>query len=458
MAVGTIRRSLTVNTIGVVAVAAAGFAAMLILARRLPVEAFGAVSVSLMVANAVAVFDGVRPVVVFEATRADVSLRALHRTVWRLFLGIGALATLITLAIAGALWRAQIGVAGLAMLGLAVFLYFPAACNWGFLDARNDTAFTGLARSVAWVAVYAAYIATAFVSADPALYLVPLVAMNAGLAAAYRGRLGTLRGEAGQGQSPSSRDILRRSLDNLGVNVAATTIGTIDRIVLSAMSGMHGVGLYSAQYELATKPQALLRVANAVLFPAAAKMHATGLSVLEPWLRMTLAGSQALAALAALLVSAREPIVANLLGPAYAAHADVFGLLVVAFVLQFFGYACPVLLNARGDFSSQRRLYLWAATAMVIAVAPVTHAFGIVGLACLYLAVRGVDLLLFARTLASTGLRPRRLVLSLHLLIAGTALALAWSASIPATLIGSAASGLTAVALLRMPASGLLRP
>lgn len=455
---GNVRRSLTVNTIGVVAVAAAGFAAMLVLARRLPVEAFGAVSVSLMVANAVAVFDGVRPVVVYEATRTDVSLPALHRTVWRLFLAIGAIATLVTLGVAGALWRAQIGIAGLALLGLAVFLYFPAACNWGFLDARNDTAFTGLARSAAWVAVYAAYIATAFVSANPALYLVPLVAMNAGLALAYRIRLGPPGTGAVGGRSPASREILRRSLDNLGVNVAATTIGTIDRVVLSAMSGMHGVGLYSAQYELATKPQALLRVANAVLFPAAAKMHASGRSVHEPWLRMTLAGSQALAALVALLVGAREPIVATLLGPAYAAHADVFGLLVVAFVLQFFGYACPVLLNAQGDFSSQRRLYLWAAAAMAIAVAPVTHAFGIVGLAGLYLAVRGVDLLLFARTLASTGLRPRASVLSLHLLVAGAALALAWSASVPATLIGAAASGLAAATLLRMPSSRLLRP
>jgi O-antigen/teichoic acid export membrane protein len=455
---GNVRRSLTVNTIGVVAVAAAGFAAMLVLARRLPVEAFGTVSVSLMIANAVAVFDGVRPVVVYEATRTEVSLAALHRTVWRLFLWIGAMATLVTLAIAGALWFEQIGLAGLAMLGLVVFLYFPAACNWGFLDARNDTAFTGLARSIAWVAVYAAYMATAFVSADPVFYLLPLVAMNAGLALGYRRRLGAIAADAGGGRSPTPREILRRSLDNLGVNIAATTIGTIDRVVLSAMSGMHGVGLYAAQYELATKPQALLRVANAVLFPAAAKLHASGRNLVEPWLRTTLAGSQALAALVAVLVGAREPIVAMLLGPTYASHADVFGLLVIAFVVQFFGYACPVLLNALGDFSSQRRLYLWAAAAMVIAVAPVTHAFGITGLAGLYLAVRGVDLLLFVRTLSSTRSRPRWALVGLHLLVAGTALGLAWSASVAATLAGAIASALAAWALLRMPASRLARP
>jgi hypothetical protein len=121
-------------------------------------------------------------------------------------------------------------------------------------------------------------------------------------------------------------------------------------------------------------------------------------------------------------------------------------------------YACPVLLNAHGDFSSQRRLYLWAAAAMVIAVGPVTHAFGIVGLAGLYLAVRGVDLLLFARTVWSTQSRPRWSLIGLHLLVAGAALALAWSASVAATLAGAAVSGLTAWALLRMPASGLARP
>lgn len=454
----SVRRSLTVNTLGVAAVAATGFASMLVLARALPVEAFGTVSVALMVANAVAVFDGVRPVVVYEASRTDVSLAALRRTVWRLFLGIGGVATLVTLAIASVLWREQIGISGLALLGLTVFLYFPTACHWGFLDARHETAFTGLARSAAWVAVYLSYIAIAFFSTTPAVYLLPLVAMNAGLAIVYRARLGPVLDDSPNAKSPSAREIMTRSMDNLGVNLAATTIGTVDRVVLSVMDGMHGVGLYSAQYELATKPGALLRVANAVLFPAAARAHASGHSLFEPWLRMTLAGSLALTALVAVVVGERVFIVGALLGQAYAPHADVFGLLVIAFVLQFFGYACPVLLNARGDFSSQRRLYLCAAGAMVVAVGPVTHAFGIVGLAGLYVAVRGVDIVFLAISLASADRRARPSVLWVHGTVAIVAIAVAWTANLPATLAAAAAAGLTGLALLRLPADRLVRP
>lgn len=451
-----VRRSLSANALGVMAVAAAGFIAMLVLARRLPVEVFGAVSVSLMVANAVAVFDGVRPVVVFEATRTNVSLLALHASVNRLFLWTGAVATVITLAVAAALWRNQIGMAGLALLGLTVFLYFPAACNWGFLDARHDTAFTGVTRSAAWVAVYACFVLLAFITVNPAWYLVPLAGMNAVLALVYRLRLGVLPANAG-GRAPSPRELLKRSMDNLGVNIAATTIGTIDRIVLSAVAGMRDVGLYSAQFELSTKPSALLRVANAVLFPAAAAMHADGRSLSVPWLRMTLAGSQALVAAVAVAIGLRQEIVEWLLGPEYARYADVFGFLMIALALQFFGYACPVLLNAKGDFALQRRLYLVAAVAMAAAAVPVTIAFGIVGLAALYLAVRSVDLVMFFKTLRSAGVRPKAGPLWVHFAIAASTLMMAWSGSPAWTLVGAAMSALTAAALLRLPPERLVR-
>lgn len=444
-----VKRSLSANALGVMAVAAVGFVAMLVLARRLPVEAFGTVSVTLMVANAVAVFDGVRPVVVFEATRAGVSLPALHASASRLFMWTGAVATVITVTIAALLWRNEIGVAGLGLLGLTVFLYFPAACNWGFLDARHDTAFTGVTRSATWVAVYLLFILLAFVTVNPVWYLVPLAGMNAVLAFAYRLRLGKLSTDPGA-RVPSSRELLMRSMDNLGVNIAATTIGTIDRIVLSAVAGMRDVGLYSAQFELSTKPSALLRVANSVLFPAAAAMHADGRSLSVPWLRVTLAGSQALVAAVAVAIGLRQSIVAWLLGPEYAQYADVFGFLMIALALQFFGYACPVLLNARGDFALQRRLYLVAAVGMAAFSVPVTMASGIVGLAALYLLVRTVDLVMFFMTLRSADVRPRAGTLWFHFTVAASTLVLAWSGTLQWTLVGATASAAVAVALLRM--------
>jgi O-antigen/teichoic acid export membrane protein len=245
-------------------------------------------------------------------------------------------------------------------------------------------------------------------------------------------------------------------MDNLGVNIAATTIGTIDRVVLSAVAGMRDVGLYSAQYELSTKPSSLLRVANSVLFPAAAAMHADGRSLSVPWLRVTLAGSQTLVAVAAVAIGLRQPIVAWLLGPDYAPYSDVFGFLMIALALQFFGYACPVLLNARGDFALQRRLYLVAAGAMAACAVPVTIAHGIVGLAALYLAVRAVDLVMFFMTLRSTGIRPRAGPLWVHFAIAAAALVLAWSGSLAWTLVGAAVSAVTAAMLLRLPPDRLV--
>jgi O-antigen/teichoic acid export membrane protein len=451
--VTVIRRSLTVNAAGVIAVALAGFVSMLVLARRLPVEVFGTVSIALMVANAVAVFDGVRPVVIFEATRQNAAIASLHRTVWRLFVAIGSFATLVTLALAFALWREELGTTGVLLLSLVVFLYFPAACNWGFLDARQDTAFTGLVRSVAWLGVYGSFIAITLVSDRPTAYLVPLVAMNGALALAYAWRLGRVPPNAPGSCAASVRDILARSLDNLGVNVAATTIGTFDRVVLSAVGGMHGVGLYSAQYELSTKPAALLRVANTVLLPAAADMQARGRPVEAAWLRVTLAGSLVLAAVAAMAVALRTEIIGLLLGPAYAPHADVFGLLVMALVLQFFGYACPVLLNARGNFSLQRSLYLVAAALMVVAAVPVARTYGIVGLAALYLVVRGVDVALLIATIVTTRMRLSPAVLAAHGTLMAVTMMVAWTGRLVPTLAASALCGAVAFAMMRIPAN-----
>lgn len=455
---GHIRRSLTLNTLGVVGVAATGFASMLVLARALPVEAFGTVSIALMVANAVAGFDAVRPVIVYLATRRDMPLASLHRRAFGLLVSMGIVAAALTFALASALWSEEIGLAGTLLLASAVFLYFPAACDWGFLDARNDTLYTGMARSIGWMAVYASYMSIAPFSARASHYVLPLLVMNAGLVFAYRLRLGRIANAPATRAVPTKREILRHSLDNLWLNAAATVLGTVDRVVLSAVSGMQGVGLYSAQYELATKPSALLRVASSVLFPAAARSHAAGEGVIDAWLRLTLLAALVLAVPLMVAIGARERVIGILLGKAYAPHADVFGILLMAFWLQLLGYASAVLLNAQGNFSLQRRCYVWAAAAMLVAVVPVVREFGIVGLALLYLFVRGVDVVLFVSTLRLSGrcVHWESLLVPSFAVIVG--FGLAWQAQWVATIIGSCLCALMAYALRRAPAERFMDP
>jgi O-antigen/teichoic acid export membrane protein len=173
------------------------------------------------------------------------------------------------------------------------------------------------------------------------------------------------------------------------------TIGVSDRLAIGAMLGSSQAALYSAPYEFATKPIALVRSLAQVLYPGAVRLKQVD-SIDKDWFRIT--APIVLLSIVGCTVDIcfRHSLVTLMLGQKYLDSADVFGILALSFWMTTFGYAANVYLNAHGDFVTQRRFYDWAAGAMLLGVLPAVHFGGIEGVACLYALVRSVDLALGA--------------------------------------------------------------
>jgi O-antigen/teichoic acid export membrane protein len=389
--------SAAINVASVVAVALAGVGATWVMARYLPVEQFGRVALVLAVVNAVGILEGLRPVVIFHAHSGELPWHGLYRDARRISRLTGAV--VFAAAFVGGVVTERFGLSVWESLILAAttMLFFWVALYWAFLDADGDTAFTGAWRGVAWVAAYSAFAALAIVAAPFAAYLVVLLAMNVTLVGIYYVRLSRRR-DLRVTSDPGRRVawLYRQAVENIRLNISAVTIGVSDRLAIGAALGSAQVGLYSAPYEFATKPAALVRGLAQVLYPGAVRLSKEGGSIDAYWVRVSAPIVLLAISGCAIVVCLRDPLIALLLGPNFAGSADVFGILALSFWMVTFGYAANVYLNTYGDFVLQRRFYDWAAAVMLLGLLPAVYLAGIEGVACLYTLVRCVDFALGA--------------------------------------------------------------
>jgi len=393
-----ITKSLAANFLGTGGAAVAGIVSTVVMGRWLDLDDFGFVMVLLIAFNAIAALDGLRPVVVYEAAqspgaRRDVRVVALSAG-FGLALLVGATAAVAT----SALVIDRLGWAGVALFSAGLALYFPMSIYWGLLDAEGRTAFTGIVRSLAWMAVYALFAGLAALRAPAAAFAGGFALMNAALLFVYwlrTGRSDDAPSSAGFGEL--LRRMLRQAASIVVFNISALVMGSVDRAALAATTGVIAVGLYSGAYELATKPSALFRVVSQVLFPEAARRHALGVDMARLWVGGTALAFWSISIVVGLAVALRSAVLTILFGAKFAGAADAFGILLVGFSLVVLGYACAVILNARGNFSLQRNCYAAAAVAMALAALPMTS-LGLLGAALLYLASRLVDPVLLVLT------------------------------------------------------------
>jgi O-antigen/teichoic acid export membrane protein len=390
-----ILRSAAINLLSVVVVALAGLASTWVMTRYLPVEQFGRVALVLAIVNAVGVLEGLRPVVILHAHSGEVSWHALYGDARRIALATGALVFAATLLGGLVIERFGLSVWESLIVACTMMLFFSVALYWAFLDADGEVAFTGAWRGALWVATYGAFAGLAWFGAPFAGYLLVLLAMNATLTMIYYVRLSRRRDL--RGARPSGRGVAwlyRLAFENVRLNLSAVTIGVSDRLAIGATLGSSQAALYSAPYEFATKPVALVRSLAHVLYPGAVRLSKQIESIDGHWLRISAPIVLLSIAGCALVICFRDGFVTLLLGPKYVESADVFGILALSFWMVTFGYAANVYLNSHGDFVTQRRFYDWGAGAMLLGVLPAIHFGGIEGVACLYALVRCVDLAL----------------------------------------------------------------
>jgi O-antigen/teichoic acid export membrane protein len=144
----------------------------------------------------------------------------------------------------------------------------------------------------------------------------------------------------------------------------------------------------------------------------------------------------------------RDELVSWTLGAQYAETSNVFAVVALAQCFVVLGYACALLLNSVGDFRLQQRYYVWAAIAMVLAVVPAASLYGVVAVALVYFAVRGVDLLLLWSAVLHAGRRVRMSRTMSVCAVWATTSFLAWFGE-PVLVIGGGV--LMAVMMFRVP-------
>lgn len=420
-------RSAAINIAAVVCTAVAGVIATSVLARNLPVEDFGRVSILIAALNAVAIFEGLRPVVIVETARGRFEFGRLHAAARQILLSIavimGVLVTVVSLTIPGL----YLGALNTVLLVMAIVAFFIAVLEWAFLDANGETSFTGIARAGAWTLTFAALAIESFFAPAFEWYVFTLAFMNFGLAFVFHRRLAVRRNmKAEPVDRTVMRTLMRPMLENIVTNISSVTINVADRLVIGASLGAAAAGRYAGQQEFATKPAALVRALTQVLLPTAARISSDTPRLARLWFGATGAVLAVSSTGAVIAVAFREVIVAWLLGAPFAPYADVFGTLVSAFPLTLLGYFAALCLNACGDFVSQRRWYAAAAGVLLASIYPVAIGEGILGVAVLFLVIRCVDLILLAKAMHRLNAGNVARKLSSGCVVSALALVLAW--------------------------------
>jgi O-antigen/teichoic acid export membrane protein len=430
---------LAANVLGTVGAAGAGFVSTVLMGRWLALDDFGFIMVMLIAFNAIAALDGLRPVVIYEAAQPAGSRTDLRAAAVSAGLGLAVLVGVASAVAASVLVIDRLGWTGIALFSIGLALYFPMSIYWGLLDADGRTAFTGIARSLAWIAVYALFAGLAAIGAPAAAFAAGFASMNAALLFVY-----WIHAPRADRDSPAAgvgalmRRLLRQASNIVAFNLSALVMGSVDRAALVATSGVATMGMYSGAYELATKPSALFRVASQVLFPEAARGHAAGVYLVRLWVRATALGFAGVSAAVGIAVAWRAELLALILGAKFADASDAFGILLVGFSLVVLGYACAVILNAQGNFSLQRNCYALAAAAMAVAAWPMAR-LGLLGAAALYLASRLVDPVLFVLTAKRVDALPSVAIGLLIVVSHAGLMTAAWHASWPGVLAAAAA-------------------
>ncbi len=427
--------AVSVNLLSSVIAAVAGLGATAFMARQMSIDEFGRILLLLTVATAFAIFEGQRPVVIHRVAAGTGGSGALFHTAAR----VNALMVLVTITcLIGALAAgaaADLPLVADIALAVTVVVFFVAMQYWSFLDAEQDTIFTGLIRSICWIFLYLSFSIAAFLGLGLAYYTIALLAMHVLLAGIFWLRfrwLGLAHKYGRENWGEGCDDLLRPAISNIIFNGCAVTINVADRMIVGSILGARPAGLYSGPSELALRAVGLVRAGVQVVLPWAARQSKSDQQ--RYWLFSVAAILIAVGTGASILLLGREPIAGFLLGPAFLETGDLLGIFGIGIVFSTLGYACIVQFNAHGDFSTQRRLYVVAAIVLVSAAAWGAIEGKLIYVAMAYLLARSVDLALLAILLRRCPVRARLWFSSLAITMA-LAFGAAWTYNLVATIV-----------------------
>ncbi|HRI91230.1 MAG TPA: hypothetical protein PLS93_06205 [Accumulibacter sp.] len=433
--------SASINVAVSVMAAVAGLLATGIMARELPVDQFGRVLLLLTAVNAIAIFEGLRPVVIFRVAARVGDPSALFKAAYRVNTAMAGVALFCVAMAAWLIHLDQIGAIFWIAFAFTVAAFFVVVQYWSFLDAESDTVFTGIARGCNWILVYALFCALALLQAELSWFAAVMLVATLALAVALRWRFIRLglngRYVTGAASLPLS-ELLRSVANNIAFNVSAVTINVADRGVIAALMGAGPAGAYSGPSELALRAGGLVRAAMQVVLPWAARQSNEPGQRQRIWLvAMNFIGVAAASSTLPLILF-RDQLAVLLLGTAFSEVGDLLGLFALGVIVSTVGYAAIAYLNARGDFNTQRRLYAWSAAALIVAATLAAYYGSLTLVATAFLLARSVDLVIAVKVLRECESADRRALIAMGIAYAAAVVA-AWAGqAVLAALAGAA--------------------
>lgn len=425
--------SASINIAATIAAAVAGLLATSIMARQMSYEDIGRVLLLLSGTNAFAIFEGLRPVVIYRIANSEDDCGALFRAVSRVnrAAAVSALSiSLLILLVAGSSLPSSL----FAILPITVAAFFASMQYAMFLDAEADVVFTGSSRGMAWVLLYIAFALLSIHGAGLQYFALAICLTYGTLAFVYWRRFDQL-GLENKYCKPSARtnmraDVFKQALHNISFNLSATTVSIADRALVGALMGAGLAGLYSGPSELALRAGGVLRGAMQAVLPWAVRQSNDVRYRQNLWMGAITTVLVTSAMACSLLIVYRDETAIVLLGEKFADAGDLLGAFGISVVASAVGYCSMAYLNAKGDFRTQRLLYSCAALFLVVGVAVASGQNDLVLIAWIFLAARSVDFVIAGWILLGCVRRSALTVAALFLFCA-MSWAAAWVHDIP---------------------------
>ncbi len=384
---------------------AVGIASLPILARNFGPSAYKDFSLFATLLGVITYQDFARAILVAALSRKDATpaeVAALAR------------ASLISIVLLAALIGAIILEPRSALaLVIATFFFGLASRDFAAMSAAGRVATASAIRNFVYALAFALAAALSSVAVDPLLYTGPFVLAQLALFLGYRrwerreftfaardgnswlarvSGFGTLRA------SPSWPRFKRDMIDLLAFNVMVSLLISIDRLLLARFASDAVAGGYNAQSDLAVKLNILSSALGGVLLPILARTSVVeGEDEAARRFVRTASWSVPTAFLGiGVLILFHRPLVELALGANFASGAHCCAWLLCGVFIQFFGFLITPWQRARGDFTTQRRVYSRTAVITLAAAAVLIPNFGADGAAATFLVARSAEAQLLA--------------------------------------------------------------
>ena len=377
-----------------------GFLTIPFLTRMLTPDEVGKIFLILALVGFMQVFDGFRPVITFVLNEKKYDESLLLKVINKI--NILYIVGMVVFIFFSVIFFTNVTLLEISLYVTIFIFYSLMSVLWGILDTKNHINYTSILRSLGWVLTYSMFVVFAYFHVSIEFYLVPLMLMNILLFIFFKIKVHSLPKEKriyiNQEEYISLfRSILMQIIDNVKIQISATVLLSMDKVIIPYLLGYTQFAFYAVQSELATKTYLINSTWKRVLFPYLAKIenrnklgkflvyaHYSFLISFIFVLTIGIYGSE---------------IISFYAGEAYKDYGKVFSILLLVFPLNILGTMGVLILQIHGDFKLHHKIYRNSAIVNLIVFTVLTYFFGILGAAIGILISRTTDLFLYLVTL-----------------------------------------------------------